>query len=154
MRMINTCIPPYDILKGDPQELRKSIGLLHRPGCIPGTTIRGGKFTDARTFWYSKVTINTNDFLNLASISLKSLNIWKIHTKSFEILCTKSMLLSFVVILSLGLKIEHSYWNCTELFLTPNQQEKSNFSKLFWHGLLESYNKFSTIPIRMFNLNS
>ena len=28
----------------------KNIGLLHRPGSIPGPIIRGGKFTDARTF--------------------------------------------------------------------------------------------------------
>ena len=51
-------------LQVDPRELIKSIGLLHRPGSIPGSIIRGGKFTDACTFWYSMVKINTNHFLN------------------------------------------------------------------------------------------
>ena len=40
------------------------------------------------------------------------------------------------------------------IFQIPNQQEKTDFSKHFWHGLLQSYKKFNTIPIRMFNLKS
>ena len=52
------------VVQGVPWELTKSFGLLHRAGSIPGPIIRGGKFTDARTFRYSMVTINTNDFLN------------------------------------------------------------------------------------------
>ena len=58
-------------IQGDPWELTKSIGLLHRLESIPGPIIRGGKFTDARTFWYSMVTINTNDFLNCFFIWLQ-----------------------------------------------------------------------------------
>ena len=40
----------FSILQGVPRELTKSIGLLLRPGSIPGPIIRGEKFTDARTF--------------------------------------------------------------------------------------------------------
>jgi hypothetical protein len=74
----------------------------------------------------------------LASISLKIEIFEKIHTKSFEILCTKSVLLSCLVILSLGLKIEHSYWNCTEFFITlqqpmPEMLEKITFFLLIWN---------------------
>ena len=65
--------------------------------------------------WYILIFHGHNQYksfskllFHLASISLKNRNIWKIHTKSFEILCKKSVLLSFLVILSLVLKIEHS----------------------------------------------
>jgi hypothetical protein len=54
---------------------------------------------------------------HLASISLKIEIFEKIDTKSFEILCTQSVLLSCLVILSLGFKIEYSYWNCTEFII-------------------------------------
>ncbi len=37
----------------------------------------------------------------------------KIHTKSFKILFEKSASRAFLVILSLGLKIEHFYWKRT-----------------------------------------
>jgi hypothetical protein len=71
------------------------------------------------------VTINTKDcsklLFHLASISLKIDVFEKIHTKSFEILGKKSVLLSCLVILSLGLKIEYSYWNCTEFIMTLKQ---------------------------------
>ena len=35
------------VVQGDPRELTKSIGLLHRPGSIPGPFIMWEKFTDA-----------------------------------------------------------------------------------------------------------
>ena len=66
-----TCNCELNMLQGVPRELTKSISLLHRPGSIPGPIIRGEKFTDARTFWYSMVTINTNDFLNCFFIWLQ-----------------------------------------------------------------------------------
>jgi hypothetical protein len=74
----------------------------------------------------------------LASISLKIEIFEKIHNKSFEILCKKSVLLSSLVILSLGLKIEHSYWNCTEFFITLKQPMsemlgKNTFFLLIWN---------------------
>ena len=58
--------------------------------------------------WYILIFHGHNQYksfskllFHLASISLKNRNIWKIHTKSFEILCKKFFLLSFLVILSL-----------------------------------------------------
>ena len=95
--------------------------------------------------WYILIFHGHNQYksfskllFHLASISLKNRNIWKIHTKSFEILCKKSVLLSCLVILSLGLKIEHSYWNCTAFFITLNQPMsemlgKNTFLVLVWN---------------------
>ena len=57
-------------------------------------------------------------FFKLAPISLKIKIFEKIHTKSVKILLKKSTLHAFLVILSLGLKIEHLYWNCIGFFKT------------------------------------
>ena len=92
---------------------------------------RVGKF---HWVWYILIFHGHNQYksfskllFHLASISLKNRNIWKIHTKSFEILCKKSVLLSFLVILSLVLKIEYSYWNCTEFCITLKQPKYFDF---------------------------
>jgi hypothetical protein len=67
---------------------------------------------------------------HVASISLKIEIFEKIHTTPFEILCTKSVLLSLLVILSLGLKIEHSYWIYTEFFTTLKQHISEMLGKI------------------------
>ena len=67
---------------------------------------------------------------HLASISLKIEIFQKIQTKSFKILFKKSALHSFLVILSLGLKIEYSYWNCTEFYKTLKPTMLNFFEKV------------------------
>jgi hypothetical protein len=80
--------------------------------------------------------MNTNDFskllFHLASISLKIKIFEKIHTKSFEILCKKFVLPSCLVILSEELKIEHSYWNCTDFFITIQQPMSEMLGKILF----------------------
>ena len=71
-----------------------------------------------------------------ASISLEIKVSQKIHTKSFEILCKKSILLSFLVILSLGLKIEHSEWNFNEFFITLKQPVSEMLGKITFFLLI------------------
>jgi hypothetical protein len=66
----------------------------------------------------------------LASISLKIETFEKIHTKSFEILCTKSVLLLRLVILSLGLKIEHSFRIVLNLIKTLKQPISEMLGKI------------------------
>jgi hypothetical protein len=77
-------------LQGDPRELKKSMHLLHRAGSIPGPIIRWEKFTDVH---FDNPWSKSNEIFE------------KIQPKSFEILCKKSILLSCLVILSVGLKI-------------------------------------------------
>ena len=69
---------------------------------------------------------------------MKIENYGKIQTKYLEIVCKKSVLLSCLVILSLELKIEHSYWNCTEFCITQQQPMsemlgKNTFLMLVWN---------------------
>jgi hypothetical protein len=72
----------------------------------------------------------------LASISLKIKVFEKIHTKSCEILCKKSILLSCLVILSLGLKIEHLNWNCTDFIITLKQPMSEMLGKITFFLLI------------------
>ena len=97
----------------------------------------------------------------LASISLKIKIFENICTKSFEILCKKSVLLSCLVILSLGLKIEHSYWNCTEFFITLKQPMsemlgKITFFLLIWNlKILGVQQESKTLaPMMLFDLGN
>jgi hypothetical protein len=54
----------------------------------------------------------------------------------------KSILLSFLVILSLGLKIEHSYWNCTEFFITLKQPMSEMLGKITFFLLIWNLTNF------------
>jgi hypothetical protein len=66
------------------------------------------------------------------SISLKIKIFEKIHTEYFEILCKKSVLLSRLVILTLGLEIEHSCCNCTEFIITLKQPMSEKLGKNYF----------------------
>jgi hypothetical protein len=80
--------------------------------------------------WFSKL------LFHLASISLKIEIFVKMHTKSFNILCKKSVLLLCLVILSLWLKIEHSYSNHTEFFITLEQPISEMLGKITFFLLI------------------
>jgi hypothetical protein len=76
-------------------------------------------FPETGPFQEMYVIINTNDFLDCFSFGFnftKREIFEKIHTKSFKILIKKSVWLSCLAILSLGLKIEHSHWNFNDFF--------------------------------------
>jgi hypothetical protein len=78
----------------------------------------------------------------LASISLKIEIFEKLDTKSFEILCKKSALLSCLVILSLGLKIANLYWNCTEFFINLKQPMSEMLGKIIFFLLIWNLKDF------------
>ena len=58
--------------------------------------------------WSQSIQMLSKLLFHLASISLKIEIFEKMNTKYSEILCKKSVLLSCLVILYLGLKLEHS----------------------------------------------
>ena len=66
----------------------------------------------------------------------------KLHAKLLEILCKKSVLLSYLVILSLGLEIEHSYWNCTEFIITLKQPMSEMLGKITFFLLIWNLTNF------------
>ena len=78
----------------------------------------------------------------MASNTLKIEIFEKIHTKSFEILCKKSVLLSLLSILSLGLKIEHSEWKCTEFIITLKQPMSEMLGKITFFLLIWNLTNF------------
>jgi hypothetical protein len=84
--------------------------------------------------------MNHKTILNLLSehwsISLKIEIFEKIHTKYFEIVCKKSVLLSCLVILSSGLEIEHSYWDYTEFIITLKQPMSKKLGKITFFLLI------------------
>jgi hypothetical protein len=80
--------------------------------------------------------------IQMASISLKIEIFGRIHTKTFEILCEKSVLLSYLVILSLGLEIEHSYWNLTEFCITLKHPMSEMLGKITFFLLIRNLTNF------------